>query len=175
MVPLVPASSASFAANCCMVAEPPQRVSPTITAAPTGAPQDRSCHSSRRTAQASRPVAEHPPVIPELIELSVIPAGDPAFRLVRVAPARPLAGELPQVLSRGSEHPGRYHRPVIGGPVPCDRDNPRQYRCDVGPAKCAEFLRKPVTAPLNSRDARLDEQLAIRQRTLGCTRWRLYC
>src|ERR1019366_6455683 len=91
-------------------------------------------------------IAEHPPVVPELAELPEVPAGDPAFRLVRVAPARPLAGEFPQVIGQGSEHPGRHHRPVAGNPAPYDRDDFRQYRCDVGPAERMELLRQPVRA-----------------------------
>src|SRR5881396_2326547 len=55
-----------------------------------------------------------------------------------------------------------YHRPVVGGPAPCDRDDFRQYRCDVGPAERAELLRKPVPEPLYGHGARFDEQLAVR-------------
>ena len=32
-------------------------------------------------------IAEYPPVVPELAELSEVPADDPVFRLIRVAPA----------------------------------------------------------------------------------------
>ena len=115
-----------------------------------------------RQVGAGVPVAEHPPVVPELTEFPEVPAGDPVFRLVRVAPARPLVSEPPQVIGQGSEHPGRHHRPVVGDPAPCDRDNFRQYRCDVGPAECAELLRKPVPEPLDGRGARFDQQLSVR-------------
>src|SRR5260370_18728759 len=77
----------------------------------------------------------------ECFELPEIPADYPASRLVLVAPARPLICELPQVIGQGREHPGRHHRPIVGDPAPYDRDDLRQYRCDVGPAECAELLR----------------------------------
>ena len=80
-------------------------------------------------------IAEYPPVVPELAELPEVPADDPVPGLVRVAPARPLIGELPQVVGQGSEHPGRHHRPVVGDPAPYDRGDLRQYCCDVGPAQ----------------------------------------
>ena len=125
-----------------------------------GMPHDIGPGQSRQVG-AGVFIAEYPPVIPELLELPEVPADDPAFRLTRVAPARPLIGELPQVVVQGTEHPGRHHRPVVGDPAPCDRDDFRQYRCDVGPAECAELLRKPVPEPLDGRGARLDEQLAV--------------
>src|SRR6266568_725502 len=80
-------------------------------------------------------IAEYPLVVSELAELSEIPADDPVPGLVRVAPARPLTGELPRVIGQGSEPPGRHHRPVVGDPAPRDRGDLRQYRCDVGPAE----------------------------------------
>src|SRR6266852_2013257 len=114
-----------------------------------------------RQVGAGVPVAEYPPVAPELLELPEVPAGDPVSRLIPVAPARPLIGEPPQVIGQGSEHPGRYHRPVVGDPAPCDRDDLRQYRCDVGPAERAELLREPAPEPLDGHGARFDEQLAV--------------
>ena len=106
-------------------------------------------------------IAKYPPVVPEFLELPKVPADDPVFRLVLVAPARPLIGEPPQIVGQGSEHPGRHHRPVVGDPAPHNRDDLRQYRRDVGPAECAELPRQPFPEPLDGRGARLDEQLAV--------------
>src|SRR6266498_1492747 len=66
---------------------------------------------------AGLPVAEHPPVGPELVELSVVALHNPAFRLVRVRPARPLVGELPQVVAQRGEHLAGHHRAVGGDPA----------------------------------------------------------
>ena len=126
-----------------------------------GVPHDTGPGRFRQVG-AGVAVAEDPPVVPEFAELSVVPADDPVLGLVRVAPARPLVGELPQVVAQGSEHPGRHHSPVVGAPAPCDRDDPRQHRCDVGPSECAELPRKPFPEPHDGRFARLDEQLAVR-------------
>src|SRR5208337_3759915 len=69
-------------------------------------------------AGAAVAVAEHPVVIPELVELAEVPADDPALRLVRVAPCGPLVGEFPHVVIQGGERPGRHHAPVVGRPAP---------------------------------------------------------
>ena len=58
-------------------------------------------------AAAAVAVAEYPVVVPELVELAEVPAGDPAFRLVVVAPCGPLVGEVPQVVIQGAEQIGR--------------------------------------------------------------------
>lgn len=42
-------------------------------------------------------VAEHPVVVPELVELAEVPGDDPAPRLVPVAPSCPLVKQLPYV------------------------------------------------------------------------------
>src|SRR6266536_6474813 len=76
-------------------------------------------------AGAAIAVAEDPVVVPELAGLAEVPAGDPAFRLVRVAPCGPLAGEFPHVVVQGGERPGRHHCPVIGRPAPEDRKSTR--------------------------------------------------
>src|SRR5262249_12192336 len=51
-------------------------------------------------------VAEHPPVVPELVELAEVPGDDPAPRLVPVAPSGPLVEQPPQVAVQQAEHPG---------------------------------------------------------------------
>jgi hypothetical protein len=47
-------------------------------------------------------IAEYPPVLPGLVEPAVVPANDPAGRLVRVAEPGPLERELPQVVNPAS-------------------------------------------------------------------------
>ena len=63
-------------------------------------------------------VAEHPPVLPGLVELAEVPGDDPAGRLVRVAEPGPLEGELPQVVIQRAEDLGWI--PVSGSrrPIP---------------------------------------------------------
>ena len=56
---------------------------------------------------------------------------------------------------------GKARSAASGDPAPCDRDDFCQYRCDVGPAECAELLCQPVPEPLDGHSARFDEQLAV--------------
>ena len=89
--------------------------------------------------RAASAVAEHPPVLPGLVELGEVPGNDPGRPLVRVAEGRPLVGELPQVLIELAERLGGYLRPVVGGPSPDDRVEPSDHRRCVGPAQGPEL------------------------------------
>lgn len=79
-------------------------------------------------------VAEHPPVVPELVELAEVPVDDPAPRLVRMAALGPLEGEPSYVVVQGGEHLGRDHAAVVGGPAPRDGIEPGDDRLRVSAA-----------------------------------------
>src|SRR6266536_2761640 len=111
-------------------------------------------------AGAAIAVAEDPVVVPELAGLAEVPAGDPAFRLVRVAPCGPLAGEFPHVVVQGGERPGRHHCPVIGRPAPDDGVKRGNDRYRVAAAQAAHLGREPFPEPPDGRLGRLDQQLA---------------
>jgi hypothetical protein len=107
-------------------------------------------------------VSEYPPIAPELVEPAEIAGGNPPPRLVLVAAACPPVGEMPQVLVQGAEHPGRHHRPVVGGPAPHDRGKPDNDSHRVRSAQRAHLDREPFPEPPDRLLARLDQQLAIR-------------
>ena len=69
-------------------------------------------------------VAEHPPVLPGLVEHAEVPVHDPALRLVRVAMLGPLVGELPQVIVQRCERLAGHRCPVVGRPAPDDGVEP---------------------------------------------------
>ena len=72
-------------------------------------------------------------------------------------PGRGVAVSLPSTSTQRTPWP----TPRSGSrPAPDDRDHLRQYRCDIGPAECMEFLRKPVLSePLDGRGAWFGEGL----------------
>src|SRR6266487_4590142 len=69
-------------------------------------------------AGAAIAVAEDPVVVPELAGLAEVPAGDPAFRLVRVAPCGPLAGEFPHVVVQRGVQQARADHAALRVPSP---------------------------------------------------------
>jgi hypothetical protein len=71
-------------------------------------------------------VAEDPPVVAGRVELAVVPVDDPVPRLVLVAVAGPLVGQLPQVAVQGREGPGRCCSPVVVRPSTQDRVDLRE-------------------------------------------------
>ena len=106
-------------------------------------------------------VAEHPPVLPGLVEPAEVPVDDPVLRLVRVAVLGPLVGELPQVAVQRGEHLAGHHRPVVGRPPPHDGVEPLQHRRRVGPAQGPHLGAEPFPDPSQGRLARSDQQLAV--------------
>src|SRR4029453_15887535 len=66
-------------------------------------------------------VAEHPPVLPGLVEPAEVAIDYPVLRLVWVAVFGPLVDELPHVVVQRREHLAGHHRPVVGRPTAHDR------------------------------------------------------
>src|SRR5215470_18913867 len=108
---------------------------------------------------AAGAVAEYPVVVPELVELAVVPVDDPALRLVVVLPGGPLVGEDPEVPVQRVEHLRRHHAPVVGRPSPDDGVERRDDRYRVAAAQGAHLGCEPFPEPPDSRLARLDQQL----------------
>ena len=99
--------------------------------------EDQTVSDDLRPAEPGHPgavvtVAEDPPVLAVGVELAVVPGGDPGLRLVLVAVAGPLVGELPQVVVQGREGPGRCCSPVVVRPSPDDRVDLREDGRRVG-------------------------------------------
>jgi len=109
--------------------------------------------------RAACAVAEHPPVLPGLVELAEIPVDDPGCRLVRMAEDGPLVGEPPQVAVQLAEDLGGHLCPVVGGPAPNDRVEPFDHHPSVGPAQGPQFGAEPLPDPSDGRLARLDQWL----------------
>jgi hypothetical protein len=86
-------------------------------------------------------VAEDPLVLPGLAERAEVAAGDPPGRLVRVAMAGPLVGELPQVVVQRGEGLAGYRRPVVGGPAPGDGVEPGDDRRALAPRRDRSSVR----------------------------------
>ena len=74
---------------------------------------------------AGVPVAEHPSVLPGLVECAEVPGGDPASGLVRVRMPGPPVGDVPDMVVQAGEHPAGDHAPVVGRPVPVPWPSPR--------------------------------------------------
>ena len=109
---------------------------------------------------AALAVAEHPPVLPGLVELAEVPGGHPGRRLVRVTEPGPLVGEPPQVLVELVEDLGRYVCPVVVGPSPNNRVEPFDHRDGVAPTQGAQLAAESFPDPSDRRLARFDQQLA---------------
>src|SRR5450755_1033398 len=86
---------------------------------------------------AALAVAEHPPVLPGLVELAVVPGEDPGLRFVRVAVVGPLPCEPPQVGIQRAVRVAGDLCPVVVGPSPDDRVELSHYRLSVAPAQGA--------------------------------------
>ena len=95
----------------------------------------------------------------DLVELAVVPADDPAGRLVRVAEPGPLERELPQVGVQRAERRAGDLRSVVGGPSPDDGVEPLDHRGSVGPAQGPQFITEPFPDPSDGRLAWLDQRL----------------
>lgn len=72
--------------------------------------------------------AEHPLVVPELVEPAEVAAHDPRLRFVGMAAAGPPVGESPQVMIQRGEDLAGHHSPVVGGPPADDRVEPGNDR-----------------------------------------------
>ncbi len=104
-------------------------------------------------------VAEHPPVLPGLVEPVEVPVDNPGLRLVLVAVPGPLVGEPPQVVIQRAEHLAGDLRPVVGGPSPNDRVEPFDHRLSVGPTQGPQLGAEPFPDPSDGRLAWFDQRL----------------
>jgi len=76
-------------------------------------------------------VTEHPPILPDRVELAEVAGGDPPFRLVPMGPECPPMSVLPQIVIDSGEHFLGDHAPVIGSPSSDDRVEGGDHRRGV--------------------------------------------
>src|SRR5262249_10328365 len=95
--------------------------------------------------------AEYPVVVPELIAFAEIPADDPAFRLIMVAPRGPLVEQLPQVVVQRREYSAGDRAPVVRRPALDDRVEFGDARQPFRSARRAPPGRESAGAPFPRR------------------------
>ena len=121
-----------------------------------GVPDDVGPGKLDQVSAAGR-VAEHPVVVPELVELPEVAGANPRVRFVGVAVGGPLVGERPQVVVQGFERSGRHRAPVVGRPPPNDGSERGKDRRRIGSAQCAHLGAEPFPDSLNRRHRWFDQ------------------
>jgi hypothetical protein len=108
---------------------------------------------------AAGAVAEHPSILPGLVERAEVPGEDPVGRLGRVAAFGPLPCEPPQVRVQLAEGDGGYLCPVVGGPPADDRVQALEDRAGVAPVQGAQLVAEPCPDSSDRRVAGLISSL----------------
>ncbi|BAH47094.1 putative transposase (plasmid) [Rhodococcus opacus B4] len=102
-------------------------------------------------------IAEHPLVVPELVEPAEVAICNPPLRLAGVAAAGPPPCEPPHVVVQRGESLAGHHAPVVGGPAPDDGVEPGDDRQRVRATHTAHLVGEPTMDSLDRIRIRLDE------------------
>ena len=101
-------------------------------------------------------IAEHPSIVPELVEPAEVAMCDPLPRLGGVAVAGPPPGEPPQMVVQRAEYLAGHHSSVVGGPTSDDRVESDNESPRVGAACSADLLSEPFPDAFDRVLTRLD-------------------
>src|SRR6266487_1369551 len=95
--------------------------------------------------------AEYPAVVPELIAFAEVPADDPAFRLIMMAPRGPLVEQLPQIVVQRREYSAGDRAPIVRRPALDDRVEFGDDRQRVQSAQRTHLGRESRAEPFHRR------------------------